>query len=278
MVLYTADKLFIVSNLGLTDAGYYELGARVREIIGFFLASFFTVILPRGLEAYSRTGDRNSVLDLLYKPLAVNAYFYPVMMAVIIFWLPLFVRSVLTDFVPGIPSLVVLVAGGFFLALSYVPAGILVVLGKQKKLLYLLIGSITIYLAAVRLALVFQQDILWVAAAAVIAYFVYGTSVLFYTHYQFDRRPASFLRLAGHYLPGVYGLGLVYGLDRLFAAVGPGLTPWPRAVAETLAFLLCYSPVLIRADRKLGILTELFSMLKKKPSTEDFRSTGETAE
>jgi O-antigen/teichoic acid export membrane protein len=278
VVLYTADKIFIVSHLGLTEAGYYELGSRVREIIGFFLASFFTVILPRGLELYSKTGERGSVRSLFYGPLAVNSHFYPLLMAAIILWLPPFVGAVLPKFIPGIASMKVLTVGGFFLALSYVPAGILVVLDRQKKLLYLLSGSITIYLILVGIVLTLGGDIIGVAVAAVISYFIYGTAVMVYAHSQFEGRLFSYLRLFGNYLPGVYALLLLLALPRLWLWLAPEGSEWVRAAGVNLLFLLFYSPVLLWAEKKLGVLRELRSIVSRRVPSGGYSTIGEGAE
>jgi O-antigen/teichoic acid export membrane protein len=148
LLIRTADRFLIAAFLGLPAVGYYGIASMAFNFLMQIPGASREVLEPKLIYDFEQ-GERNAVLrEHLVQPLFAMAYFVPCLIGPAVLLLPGTVAWLLPRYVAGVPAAQILLAGGYFLALSYVLRGIIVARG-----VHLAAALVTFVATAVNLGL-----------------------------------------------------------------------------------------------------------------------------
>ncbi|MBI9021391.1 MAG: polysaccharide biosynthesis protein [Verrucomicrobia bacterium] len=124
--------------------GYYALSTLALSGMLTFPSAAREVIEPRIMEEAHTLHDP-SVLDrYLYRPLAINACYLPLMIAPLYFMVPLLIKWMLPLYTQGIIPLQIILFGFYFLSVFYPLRGIIVAHRLQKDAALLMVLCVLI--------------------------------------------------------------------------------------------------------------------------------------
>ena len=137
----TSDRLVILSALGVTAFGQYNLGVRLGRLVSVACASIGPVLYPRMTEEYGRTRDSSSLARFVILPVTLASRIFPVALAGLVLVLPGVVHLLLSDYRPAIAAAQVYTYGLFFSIILDTSGYLLIALGRQVSYLAMLLVS-----------------------------------------------------------------------------------------------------------------------------------------
>lgn len=266
LTLTNTDKMMAGKMLGVTALGYYSIATMVHNYLSKFPDAISIVMFPRFQEIYGKTRDIRKMEKYIVIPTLCLAYLMPTLIGLSFIVIPLLVRYVLPEFVPGIEAMKVLLIGTFFVSVPRMTSHFLITLNKQIRLLGLSLGLVISNFILNYILIKAGTGILGVALATSITYFCGCTINMTYAWIHYTRRIKEILKFIGIvYLPGVY-IGLVLlGLEK----IGDGLTgqvlvnDLKLVLAKIVLFLLLDIPLLYYVERKTQIIRRTIRLFRR---------------
>lgn len=169
----TVDRWVVAGFLGAESLGHYSLAIMSFGAVGLLPQVIYQQFYPRVAFAWSARGDRQELRRLarLHRNLTFAAV-APVV-AVLVIIAPPAVRTLLPDFSPGIPALMITMFVPVVSAIGQGYVSILHVLDRQAWLLGAIAASATVNVA-VSAVLVRPYGLAGVALGTVLAYALFG--------------------------------------------------------------------------------------------------------
>lgn len=133
-ILTTIDRIMIAKMIGVIFVGYYSISIMAKNYIAK-LSSFGTVLYPYILKDYGKRQDMEDIKKYAIIPPKVNAHILPLLLGLIFFIAPLFIKVVLPKFIPGILAIQILLIDMFFRSCSSQAVHFLIVIKEYKKII-----------------------------------------------------------------------------------------------------------------------------------------------
>jgi O-antigen/teichoic acid export membrane protein len=267
-VLYTLlisiDKLVIINMIGPRELGFYSIALLAFTYVNAFPKILSTVIFPRMQEEFGRVQCRKSMIPYVTGPALIGAVFYPVILVCVYYGLPVVVHYLLPKYIPGIPSMKIILIGCFFVSFSDMAHNFLITLNKQVMNIPLtgctvIIGALAMFAAAKS-----GYGIVGVAIAAAATYFFYFALLFAYVLAHCESAAAICIFFVKICIPLCYIIALLF----LFEHAVRGGSLFVRALIQSCLVAVAYFPVLWVVDRKTGYARRIWSNIRGK--TQDY--------
>ncbi len=252
------DTLMIGKMIGIREAGLYTIGLMSVQQVGALGRFSQIILLPHIQERYGQTGSLPETAAIMIRATRVLAHLVPIMIAFVVFFVPVIVHCFLPKFSGGLASMKVLVIGYYFVAVNELSANAAFTADKQKQLIPFLCALIAVAAGLNLLFIRLGFGIEGVAAATSISYFlcfVIVFSFAFSRLVSFSQARRVVLEVLS--LFGYFSL-CIWAAE--FFEVVPGPVLW-KACLKFAAFGVLFFPALLRierAERICGILKNLF--------------------
>ena len=262
MTLRNIDRIMIIGLLDRESLGFYTIALMASVYVVQLPNLVYAVIFPRFYQAYGQTESIFAIKELFVKPTLVFAYFFPILVGLIILGLPLLVKYILPAYMPGLFPAYILLLGSSFLSLVNMPRYLLIALNKQIYMV--VIGIFSIVIAVVLnyvLVSKFHLGLPGIAIGTSITYFLYTTILMAYAFKNYTKRFLSHLKFFIElYLPFFWVLMLLLILQGfVFKISGTFFEDFSIILCKSVVLLLSCLPLMSYANRK----TEVLSLLKK---------------
>jgi len=132
-LIRSSDRLILFFFLGPETVGYYGIAIMV---LGFSLsipAVSREVVEPRLMENLDRATLAQNLELYMTRPLMNTAYLMPFVVGPGILLLPMVIKLLLPNYLPGVNAAQILLLGGYFLAISHALRGVIVAYGLQIR-------------------------------------------------------------------------------------------------------------------------------------------------
>jgi len=263
MVLTSADKIMIVSLLSETALGYYGVATIATAVINTVPKAIYSVTLPNLMKKYGKTGDIFQIKNYFIEPTIIIAYFLPFLLSSIFLTIHLPIQHFLTRYTESIVIVKILTIGLFFSALPTMGISICYAINKRINVVYLTIPPLMINVLTNYSLIHLGYGLRGVALGTGISYFVYCSSLLWFTMKQYKMKAIEHIKFyVIFYSPLIYSLILLIFLDR--SSFFKQDSFWHDAAytsAKLLFFCLLYCPILFLI-RKQTAFTKLAAHLK----------------
>jgi len=270
MTLRNLDRIMIIRLLDLEQLGFYTIALMVSVYIVQLPNLIYAVFFPRFYQVYGEKQNISDIKEFFIKPTLVFAYFFPVLIGLVILALPLLVHYVLPAYTAGLTPAYLLLLGSSFLALINMPGYLLIVLNKQIYMV--LIGAACIFAGAGLIYLFvsgMNMGLCGIAIGTSLTYFLYSTVIMAYAYRNYTPKLLSHLRFFTQlYLPFFWVVLLMLILQTFaFQASGNITKDLLAAGFKGMVFLICCTPLVLYADKQTSILAlvkdNIFSKRKK---------------
>ncbi len=255
-VLRSFDRVIIFRFLGTHALGLYGLAVTA---VGFLLTlpdAIAYVLYPQLVRRYRESGDAAaSIGDQVHRAMRALSLLMPAMCALAYLGADDAVEWLLPRFRDGVPALRILCFSAAGLSLANLGSIVLMTLGRQRVLVPVALGTITLGVTLDLLAIRLGHGIRGVAWATFITYAINSAVMIALA----DRGMggslrARFLFLVRAFLPLFIAIPLAYGFERFFPGYGhPGPMRAMRFLGSAVGWLVIYGVLTIPLARGIGI-------------------------
>ena len=259
-LIANVDKFIVFILLGKTNAGYYGLAAFVSSMVSYISYSISTVIFPRMMYVYGKTGERKHIEKYFTKPIFILSGIIPVILGIIYINIKAIINFLLPKYMPGITVMHILIAALFFSTIWGLPTNLLIALNKQKKFMYITALLLCIDIILDLILIKMGHGITAIAIVTTFIFFLASALANGYALFTLKKNiPEIMLNLVKIYWPFVYSFAGMFFiiafsfsnqiiLDNLF---------------KSLLFLVFNIPLIFYIEKKSKILSKVFSSFKK---------------
>lgn len=262
LTLRNIDKVLVASFLGAKALGIYAIaGILVGVMINIPGSS--REVTEQLLMAEDKQRSREAILEqYMIKGIRLNAYFMPLVIAVMCYALPVFITWFLPAFNESILPAQWLLIGAFFLTLSYPVRGIIVFNQWQAKAALIALISVLVAVILLVITLSTSNNLTSVALAASLSFVALFLLLSWFVYNKYQLPFSQYLKEALNCLVPFSVLIVSYLISTELTALN-----WPILLSQLLSgliFLVLYLPLLYRATKSgyISIPTKLLKKLK----------------
>jgi O-antigen/teichoic acid export membrane protein len=260
LVLKTLDRIMILKFLSTEALGYYSVGIMAVSLLLYLPESISFVLYPRLIARFRGGADAHTTAQDIVRPMALVAWFMPLVVGVAYAVLDLVVPLILPRFAPGVPAMDALLWGALGLGLASVPAYYLMAIGKQDRLVPIAVAIVLIQGSAILAFLSAGHGILGVAIAVSVSYGVFGLSLLTYAAAQLAAPWSQRARFVARFaLPSLWALALSLALHRF---VAPLFAVLSNRWLEALLLALLFGAIYLATARWVGPRTGIVALMR----------------
>jgi O-antigen/teichoic acid export membrane protein len=249
----TIDRLMISHYLGLEALGLYSIALMAYTYINSIPNAVGIVMIPNIQEKYGRSDQMLDLRGYLQKAELFFSSWIPVLIALAWFLGPPLIRLILPKFEAGIPAMRFLILSGYFVALVQAYSQFVYVIRKHMTLLPLFSLSCLAAAAFNYIAIKKGLGIEGVAMATTLASFFHYSIIMLYA--------SRFVFSLSEIIKGYFIVVVKFASMLLCFMVIERMISMPSPIAKGLlgaaVFIGLFSPFLIQAEKKLGVLRQL---------------------
>jgi O-antigen/teichoic acid export membrane protein len=262
----TIDRATIGLTLGTAALGYYGVTTLGGSSMYGLLAQAGSAISPHIAADFGRHGDDPAALErYLVRPTLIFACVAAVLSVGLMFVIPPLVKLLLPRYVPGLPAFYAYVPGFYFLATlltaNNIVNVILIAKKRQRLMLFLQIGAVTLEVATALIAIRMGFGITGVAVGSTAAYAVYGLgTVAIASWFVFGKssRVASFM---ADIVKPIVWTGAAAAII-LLASRSLDLGVIALAALRGVLFAIACLPLLFWLQRSTGAMTTIAAAIR----------------
>jgi O-antigen/teichoic acid export membrane protein len=258
-ILYSIDRIMIVSMLGLEQLGFYSIALMTRNYGTGLSKNFSIVIQPHFMEDFGKNGIEKSC-EYVIRYCEVSAYFMSIVLSIVFIIAYPFVYFVLPSFLPGVTAMKIFLLATFFLTLSPYPNNFLVAVEKQSRLIPITVMSILINVVFNYLFIRKGYGINGVSAATAISACVSFFVVSIYALSHTQNLSGIIKYFSKVFFPLVYCLLCLWGIHIWIRHPNQ---VWEALIGSFL-FIALTAPLVIYINKKTTIINVLFEIVLKK--------------
>ena len=267
MFLNNADKIMILSMLTEEELGFYGIATVATGLIGIVPRAIYSVTLPPLMKKYGQTKDIYRIKNYFVQPTVIIAYLLPFLLASIYFGIHLLIQYFLIKYLPSIKVVKILTLGLFFSAIPTMAVSVCYAIDKRINVVYLTIPSVILNIIINYSLIRLGMGIEGVAIGTGISYFVFCSTLLWYTMKQYKSTFEEYIKIfLMMYAPFVYALCIIVILDNFFHFLSFGFWMDVRhTVLQLVFFCLCYGFIFVFV-RKEAAFVRLFDKFPRVSS------------
>ena len=188
--LISVDKIMIIKIMGPTELGFYSIAILAFTYVNTFPKLFGIVIFPSMQEAFGKTDSKDHIMGYVREPAIIMSYILPALLAAGYFFIPVLVYYVLPQYVPGIVSMKILMAGCFFISLAPLAQNFAISINRQIILIPMTAAAVILGIILNYWAISNGYGINGVALGMSVAYFAYSIALFSYALSHCERMSA----------------------------------------------------------------------------------------
>lgn len=262
IIFFTIDRLLIFRYLGKENLGYYGIASALYGLLLLFPASLGGGIFPWLSQQYGVKGNAAELEKFIHPPTISLAYFMAALLGVIYLLLPIVVKALVPQYLPGINAGKIALMGIMFFSVSVFAQNLLIVINRQVYCLCIILSMLIFKIILIYIFINRQMGIAGVAMAGNIVYLLYSISIIILASYYCK---SGFLESVKYlikvYLPFIYLLLVLLSLNYFrqipILNAGNGITQ----VSVTFIVLVIFVVV----PFGFAIKKNLFSYLRNNP-------------
>ena len=254
------DRFIIFLTLGKTQTGFYSLAGFISSIVTYISYTITTVIFPRMMYVYGKTGEKKYIEKYFEKPIAFLSVFVPIILCVIYINIGSIINLLLPQYLPGIGVLHILIIALFFSTICGLPVNLIIALNKQKKFMYItaLIFLLSIILDFIIIRLGFGMN-----GVGLVTAFIFFLASLIANGYALkllkDNKKEIYWNLFLIYLPFIYSFTVMFLLiSNLFI-----YNILLDNLLKSIIFILLIIPFIFYVEKKSNAINKFLSSFRK---------------
>jgi len=228
-------------------------------MVSYISYSISTVLLPRMMYKYGKTGDAKNIEMYFTKPMIILTGFIPIILGTIYINIDIVVKLFLPQYLPSITVLHILIVSLFFSTIWGIPTNLLIALNKQKMFMYITAGVLlfSIFLDILIIQMGFGMN--GVAISTTFMFLIASVIANSLALLLLKNNVKQIWRQLGMiYLPFVYSFG---GL-MIIMAVHISRYAVIDNVVKTFTFFAFSIPLIFYTEKKSNIISKTFAALK----------------
>jgi O-antigen/teichoic acid export membrane protein len=258
-VLGTLDRIMIGKMIGIAFVGFYSIPVMTKAYVGQ-LSSFGTVLYPRLMEAYGEKKSAKEIEKYVIVPIRINAYILPSVLGAVFFIVPLLVRKILPEYIPGILAMQILLIGIFFETCRAQSFFFIIALKKQAKVIPIAVIAIGLNVLGNYILIKMGYGIYGVAAATAFVSFLSFLGIQIYAMRHFAMIKDIIGFLVEIIIPLIYTAVVALFLER-FLATG---NVYYDVICKSLGLTFSSVPLFLYIQKRTGIISLLYGMFLQK--------------
>ncbi|MDP3791533.1 MAG: polysaccharide biosynthesis C-terminal domain-containing protein [Candidatus Omnitrophota bacterium] len=260
-ILISVDRIMIAKMIGVVFVGYYSISIMAKNYIAK-LSSFGTVLYPYILKDYGKRQNMEDIKKYAIIPPKVNAYILPLLLGLIFFIAPVFIKLVLPKFTPGILAIQILLIDMFFRSCSPQAVHFLIVIKDYKKIVGVILVCIIVSVIGNYILIRKGFGIYGVAWATSIASLIYFSLLQVYALRYFMKPKEIVLFFIEITTPFIYS-SIVILLLEFFVKV-PNI--YGCVLVKSVLLSIAMLPFLIYINARTNIIYHMLRIYERKTS------------
>lgn len=259
-VFYNVDKMVIGKFIGFEQLGLYTIAVTALTTTSKLPASFLIVWFPYLQEEFGKFKDILHLKGKLLRSQTCIVILLPLLLVFVFLFMSVIVHYFLPKFINGIPPMMVLVFGYYFMLIKDIPYNILYTINKQKYIVAVLVVLLLLYIPSIYFLALRGFGIISIAWATAVVYALYFTSMFVLGYRSILRRKEQvtfFLSILAVYAYSVISFLLI----NRFVSSG---SVFLGALLKMCVFTAVYFPLLLYIEKKEGLLKQVVSLIFKK--------------
>jgi O-antigen/teichoic acid export membrane protein len=256
LAMRSLDRIIILRFLGTEHLGFYSLAVMAMALLLYLSDSAGYVMYPRLLGRYHAAGgDPESIRRPVQQVVGAVSLVLPACCALAYLVADDSVLWILPRFRDGVPALRILCFGAAALGLGNLAAIVLMVVGRQKLLVPVALGSLALGAAGMLTVIHMGFGIRGVAWVTLATYALHSTVMLWLALGRLhEDRGHRLLTVTRFMVPLAVALPLAWGCNRLLAH-DPRISPLSilRLLGAMVAFLAAYVLLMRPLARGVGL-------------------------
>ncbi|MFC1869530.1 oligosaccharide flippase family protein [Thermodesulfobacteriota bacterium] len=256
MAITGVDQVMIITFLKPEELGYYGVALSIQQLIYFIPGVLGSTLVPYLFEDFGRTDSALKSSHMFEKPTLIIslACAFAVVGTCLFIHLP--IKYYLTQYLPGLTVLYILLPGIFSVGLIMVAGNFIVISGKEKSILRWQVVAVGLSIITNFAAIKLGYGIVGVAVATFVTYFVYSTGILYIAFSLYIRNKTGvFKEICKLYVPLLY-LFFFFVLITQFIpnAAQSFVDDLQISCLRGVILMLTSIPLIVFYDSKLGVL------------------------
>jgi O-antigen/teichoic acid export membrane protein len=256
LVLISLDRIMIANMMGVTFVGYYSLAIMLQSYVGQ-LSSFGTVLYPRLMEKFGQNQKVEDIKKFVTVPTMINAFILPLILGLMFFIFPVFVKAVLPKFVKGILAMKIFIVNIYFASLCIPAQHFLIALKKQLTIMAIITLSIILNIVGNYAFIKIGYGIYGVAGATSIVTLLTFFLMQTYAMKHFAKPGEILVFLVKVTIPFIYTAAIVLFMGKM-VTMG---NIYVGVFIKCIFLIMCSIPVFVYIGKKtqiFGVIHEIF--------------------
>lgn len=258
------DRIAILVLLGTVALGYYGLALAAASLIEMIFQPIGRVTLQRSATVYARSQNLLAVWRRVTRILIGQMVVFSILAGIMVLWLPVIVHFILPDYEPARAATSILLFGMVAFSLRSTLVYYHLAIGRLVRTYPMQIAVLAVGGVFLWLTMEWYPSI---TTAAIAASIVYAFASIIFAAYSFrtiDESVAFSLRSGAYILlPVIYTSVETFMLVRIMMHLDVSQDFVSLVLASimfTVTFIVLQVPVLIFAERTIGLVSELLSL------------------
>lgn len=259
------DQIMIIIFLKPEELGYYGVALSIQGFIYLIPNVLASTLVPYLFEEYGRTDSAVKSSHMFEKPTLIISLVCAFALAGAYLFVHLPIKYYLTQYLPGLTVLYILLMGIFSLGLIMVAGNFIVISGNEKSILWWQVVAVVLSIITNFAAIKLGYGIVGVAAATVVTYFVYSTGILFIAFSLYIKNKTRIFKEIGKlYIPLLYLFFFLALITQFVPNTAQSFVGDLEISCLRAGILLVMSiPLLVVYDRKLGVWATVRSAVRR---------------
>lgn len=254
--LDSIDKLMIAGFYGTNELGLYSISAMIIAFMLSFSSSAGSVMFPSMMEQYGKRRNEEDLKNYLMKPLVIISCATAILIGIVFIAIPMAVQVFLPKYILGVDAIRIVIFSTFFIAITSILGNYMIAVNKERIVIAIQFISIGLTITLNYITIMLGYGLTGIAMATVATFAFYSTCILFIS---LRKQPDMIKIISKLYFPLVYVIGLVVIMEKL---INPGNLIW--TISELGIFAILCLPLIIYINRETSVISEMFSMAKKR--------------
>jgi O-antigen/teichoic acid export membrane protein len=212
------------------------------------------------MEAYGEKKSAKEIEKYVIVPIRINAYILPSVLGAVFFIVPLLVRKILPEYIPGILAMQILLIGIFFETCRAQSFFFIIALKKQAKVIPIAVIAIGLNVLGNYILIKMGYGIYGVAAATAFVSFLSFLGIQIYAMRHFAMIKDIIGFLVEIIIPLIYTAVVALFLER-FLATG---NVYYDVICKSLGLTFSSVPLFLYIQKRTGIISLLYGMFLQK--------------
>ncbi len=266
MFLTTVDSVLIVSLRGKDALGAYTPASQFAAYLWQLQAAAAYVLVPRMLATFGERGTLEAIRPQVRTANEAFSLVMPVAAGLLALLGPPFIMTVLPQFAESAPALRALAFGAAIVAVPAAAQALLIAANKEFSYIRARLVGTVVAASGVTACLLARRPLAHVAVAQCVGMGVSALMLGYIAERCFQSRRGAAQRSLLQFVPVVYAVLIATGTRFVTAALLPEAGVWGRGLLETALFGALTWPLVVVAQRRTRVLTEVINAISRPTS------------